>query len=177
MAGKRKKIGSWGGKRTGAGRQRENPFSLRRLIATKYFEQMREDGSRPHREAVIRKLAIEHTKTPRMIERCIAEFLPDLRREHDLWTYAIKGMNQILPLPSGRLRKLKPGVYIDPTYKDLRLVVGDSGDRKWIFRYVLGTTMFKDIQLGDSKMSHDEARRSAREQRRILASGKDPAKS
>jgi Arm DNA-binding domain len=86
-------------------------------------------------------------------------------------------MNQILPLPSGRLRKLKPGVYIDPTYKDLRLVVGDSGDRKWIFRYVLGTTMFKDIQLGDSKMSHDEARRSAREQRRILASGKDPAKS
>src|SRR5215471_7396815 len=85
---RRKKIGSWGGRRKGAGRKRELGLSDRREIAGDYFACMQKmmgnvagvvEERRPFREALIRKLMAEYKVTHRMVLRCVAEFLPDIR--------------------------------------------------------------------------------------------------
>jgi hypothetical protein len=75
---RQKQIGSWGGRRKGAGRKRELTLSDRRKIASDYHARMqkiRDLGNTPCREAAIRLMA-EYGATHRMVERCLAEFLP-----------------------------------------------------------------------------------------------------
>src|SRR5262249_22449529 len=114
---RRKQIGSWGGRRKGAGRKRQLTFSDRREIASEYFDRMQEGrdlGSAPRREAVIGKLMARFRVTHRMVERCLAEFLPDIRWNTAMYKYAIEGL-KIQPLPTGKIEKLRPGTYTDKT--------------------------------------------------------------
>ena len=80
----------------------------------------------------------EYGVTHRMVERAIAEFLPEIRPDEEIWTYATEGMNEIQPLPARKIEKLKSGVYAD---NKLRLIVDSTGNRKWIFRFIWGSTV------------------------------------
>jgi hypothetical protein len=63
---RRRQIGSWGGRRNGAGRKRELGLSDRREIAGDYFDGMQKRrNNRPLREALIRKLMAEYNVTHR----------------------------------------------------------------------------------------------------------------
>src|SRR5262245_1439113 len=123
-------IGSWGGRRKGAGRKRELGLSDRREIAGDYFACMQkrignvagvveerrleerrrrlmmgsvagvEEERRPFPEALIRALAAEYKVTHRMVVRCVAELLPDIRWNVRMYRYAIEGARRIQPLPA-----------------------------------------------------------------------------
>ena len=77
------KKSSWGGKRPGAGRKPKLEISDREQIAKDYFARMRRDEeSRPaRRKSVISELMDEFGITHRMVERAIAEFLPEIRSD------------------------------------------------------------------------------------------------
>jgi hypothetical protein len=161
-------LSSWGGTREGAGRKRKLPFPKRREIATKYFEK-RSQIDPPRRDALIRKLMAEYKVTHRMVVRCVAEFLPDIRRNDKMFKYAIEGA-EIQPLPAHNINKLKPGVYAN---KQLRLVVNSDGSRRWIYPFIWRFTVRHKV-LGDSEMSLAMARELATEAKRRLAAGQNP---
>jgi hypothetical protein len=123
----------------------------------------------PRREAVIRKLMTEHGVTHRMIERCLAEFLPDIRLETARLRHAMEGIGEIRPLRKTK-KKRKPGVYAD---KKLRLIVDSAGNHKWIFRFIWRSTV-RDMVLGHSKMSLAVARELATKARRMVTEGQNP---
>ena len=132
---RRKKIGNWGGRRSGAGRKRERGLSDRREIAGDYFACMQErrgnvarvveerrvkerrrrlmmgsfagvvEERRPFREALIRTLMAEYKVTHRMVVRCVAEFGPDIRWNVKMYRYAMEGAGRIQPLPARDINK------------------------------------------------------------------------
>ena len=175
MAGSSKNA-EWGGKRKGAGRKRGLVFSERRQIASAYFTRRQKVrdlellNHSPRREAVIRKLMTEHGVTRRMVERVIAEFLPEIRLDAKIWAYATEGMNEVQPLPTRKIDKLKPGVYAD---RKLRLIVDSDGNLKWVFRFFWGSIV-RDKVLGGSEMSLAVARELATKTRRMVAAGQYP---
>src|SRR5262249_15867320 len=82
---RREKVGSWGGETNDARRRGGASVWDRKEIAQDYFDRMESHRKtrserRPRREAVIRELMAEFDVTHRMVERCVAEFLPDIRR-------------------------------------------------------------------------------------------------
>ena len=197
-----RQIGSWGGRRKGAGRKRELELSDRREIAGDYFVcmQKRRMGSvagvveerrvkdrrrrlmmgsvagvveerRPFREALIRELMAEYKVTHRMVVRCVAEFLPDIRWNAKMYKYAIEGA-EIRPLPARtrNMNKLRPGVYVE---KNLRLNVDSPGKRTWIFQYRWGSTIHNMV-LGGPEISLTKARELATKASRKLAAGQNP---
>jgi hypothetical protein len=174
---RRKQIGSWGGRRKGAGRKRELKLSVRREIASKYFRRMEKardllQSNPPRREAIIGKLMAQFRVTHRMVERCLAEFLPNIRLNTAMYRDAIEGL-QIQPLPAGKIEKLRPGTYTDKTLRTLRLIVDSAGNRKWIFCFIWRFTV-KHMMLGGSELSLAVARESARKASRMLAAGQNP---
>jgi hypothetical protein len=168
-----KKAG-WGGKRKGAGRKPVLALLKRRKIANDYFARMGPDrellSDSPRREAVIRKLMAKYGVAHRMVERCLAEFLPCVRRNSARWAYATEGLNEIHSLPAPKIEKLKPGVY---AHGNLRLVVDRAGNRKWLFRFIWQHTII-DMVLGGPEMSLTMARKLATKASRMLASGQNP---
>jgi hypothetical protein len=165
------KKSSWGGKRPGAGRKSKLKIAVREQIAKDYFARMRKDeGSKPTRRSVIIRLMGDFGTTHRMVERAIAEFLPELRPNAAIWAYATEGINEINPLPARKIEKLKPGVYADSR---LRLIVGSAGDRRWIFRFFWRSTV-RDMVLGGSELSLAVARERATEASRKIAAGQNP---
>jgi Arm domain-containing DNA-binding protein len=163
---------TWGGKRPGAGRKRKLETSDRKQIAKTYFARRRRDEeSRPaRRKSVISELMDEFGTTHRMVDRAIAEFLPEIRSEAKIWAYATEGMNEINTLPARKLEKLKAGVYAD---RDLRLIVDTAGNRQWIFRFIWRSTG-RDMVLGGSEMPLAMARERAIEAGRKVAAGQNP---
>jgi Arm DNA-binding domain len=167
---RRKKIGSWGGRRKGAGRKRELGLSDRREIAGDYFARTQKwQNNRPLREALIRKLMAKYNVTHRMVARCVAEFLPNIRWNTKMYNHAIEGV-ELQPLPAGNIKKLKPGVYVE---KKLRLVVDSTGKHTWIFRFLWGHTI-RDMVLRGPEISLAMARKFATEANRRLAAGQNP---
>jgi hypothetical protein len=166
------KKSSWGGKRPGAGRKCKLEISDREQIAKDYFARMRRDEeSRPaRRKSVISELMDEFGTTHRMVERAIAEFLPEIRSEAAIWAYATEGMNEIQPLPARKIERLKPGVYAD---SKSRLIVDSAGNRQWIFRFIWRSTI-RDMVLGCSELSLAVARERAIEAGRKVAAGQNP---
>ena len=166
------KKSSWGGKRPGAGRKCKLEISDREQIAKDYFARMRRDEeSRPAgRKSVISELMDEFGTTHRMVERAIAEFLPEIRSEAAIWAYATEGMNEIHPLPARKIERLKPGVYAD---SKSRLIVDSAGNRQWIFRFIWRSTI-RDMVLGCSELSLAVARERAIEAGRKVAAGQNP---
>jgi hypothetical protein len=174
---RRKQIGSWGGRRKGAGRKRELTFSVRREIASEYFRRMRKardllQSNAPGREAIICALMAQFRVTHRMVERCLAEFLQNIRWNTAMYRDAIEGL-QIQPLPAGKIEKLRPGTYTDTTLRALHLIVDAARNRKWIFRFVWRFTV-TDMLLGGSEMSLATARERATKANRMLAAGQNP---
>jgi Arm domain-containing DNA-binding protein len=194
-------IGSWGGRRKGAGRKREFGLSDRREIAGDYFacmqkrmgnvagvveeprvEQRRRrlmmgsvagvvEERRPFREALIRKLMAEYKVTHRMVVRCVAEFLPDIRRNTKMYKYAIKdAVIRPLPARTRNINKLRPGVYVE---KQLGLKVDSTGKRTWSFQYRWGSTIHNMV-LGGPEISLTKARKLAAKASRKLAAGQNP---
>jgi Arm DNA-binding domain len=167
---RRRQIGSWGGRRNGAGRKRELGLSDRREIAGDYFARMQtRQNNRPLREALIRKLMAEYNVTHRMVVRCVAEFLPDIRWNAKMYKYANEGA-EIQPLPARNINKLKPGVYVE---KKLRLNVNSTGKRTWIFQFKWRFTI-RDMVLGGPEISLTKARELATKASRKLAAGQNP---
>lgn len=168
------KKGGWGGKRPGAGRKRKLKISVREKIAKDYFARMQRGGQRkpPRRESVISKLMVKFGVTHRMVERAIAEFLPEIRPNAAIWAYATEGMNEMHPLPATEreIKKLKPGIYADTK---LRLIVDSAGNRTWIFRFMWRSTI-RDMVLGGSEMSLARARERAAKVSRMIAAGQNP---
>jgi len=175
---RRKKIGNWGGRRKGAGRKRELGLSDRRdKIAADYFARMQKrQNNRPLREALIRELMAKYKVTHRMVVRCVAEFLPDFRRNVKMYRYAIEGAKRIQPLPARNINKraLKPGVYAENKLRrKLRLIVDSTGKRTWIFPFRWGTTIHHMV-LGGQEISLTKARELATKASRKLAAGQNP---
>jgi len=165
-----RQIGSWGGRRKGAGRKRDLGLSDRREIAGDYFDGMQKRrNNRALREALIRKLMAEYNVTHRMVVRCVAEFLPDIRWNAKMYKYAIEG-DEVQPLPARNINKLKPGVYVE---KKLRLIVNSTGKRTWIFRFKWRFTI-RDMVLGGPEISLTRARELATKASRKLAAGQNP---
>jgi hypothetical protein len=168
-----RQIGSWGGRRKGAGRKRELGLSDQREIASDYFAGMQKPrNNRPLREALIRKLMAEYNVTHRMVVRCVAEFLPDIRWNAKMYNHAIEG-DEIQPLPARNINKLKPGVYVE---KKLRLIVDSTGKRTWIFPFLWGFTIHHMV-LDDpesQEISLTRARELAIKASRKLAAGQNP---
>jgi hypothetical protein len=166
---------SWGGRRKGAGRKRKLAVPDRREIANDYFVRMRKDRdlewqvNPPRREDVIRILMADYRVTHRMVERCLAEFLPDVRSNAAMFKDAREGA-EIQPLPARKIEKLKPGVYAG---KKLRLIVKSDDSRKWVFRFFWRSTV-RDMVLGGSEMSLAMARERATTASRMLAAGQNP---
>ena len=85
----RKKNANWGGKRVGAGRKRELSISDRQEMTSDFFARMqirREISMQtpPYRETVIRELMAVYGVSHRMVERVLAEHLPEKRpASHD----------------------------------------------------------------------------------------------
>ena len=98
----RKQIGSWGGRRKGAGRKRKLTLSDRRKIASEYFARMQEGrdlGDTPRREAIIGELMAKFGVTHRMVVRCLDDFLRNTQCNVEMWRYATEG-DGIQPLPA-----------------------------------------------------------------------------
>jgi Arm domain-containing DNA-binding protein len=135
------------------------------------MQKIRDLGNTPCREATIRKLMAEYGATHRMVERCLAEFLPAIR----MYRYATKGA-EIQPLPARKIEKLKPGIYTDKKLS-LRLIVDSAGNRKWFFRFLRGSRrsfVITDKMLGGSELSLATARELATKAHRMVADGQDP---
>jgi hypothetical protein len=178
---RRKKIGSWGGRRKGAGRKRELGLSDRREIAGDYFACMQKrrmrsvagvvEERRPFREALIRELMAEYKVTHRMVVRCVAEFLPDIRWNTKMYKYAIEdAVIRPLPARTRNINKLRPGVYVE---KQLGLNVDSTGKRTWTFQFCWGPTIHNMV-LGGSEISLTKARELATKASRKLAAGQNP---
>jgi Arm DNA-binding domain len=167
----------WGGKRKGAGRKRSLPEWDRKDIARDYFarRQIRRQDKPPRRATVIRELMAEYNDSGRMIERCIAEFLPTIRLNNHLWRYATEGLGQrqLLPVKGIEIKKLKAGIYSDRREKRLRLRIDRAGNRNWLFCFFLRST-FREMVLGGSEISLAAARENATKAARMLASGQNP---
>jgi hypothetical protein len=196
MACKRRR----GGRRKGAGRKRELGLSDRREIAGDYFACMQKrrmgrvagvgeerhvkerrlrlmmgvEERRPFREALICELMAEYKVTHRMVVRCVAEFLPDIRRNIKMYRYAIEGAERTQALPARNINKrpFKPGVYVD-IRRNLRLIVNSTGERTWIFPFHWGTTIHHMV-LGGQEISLAKARELATEAGRKLEAGQNP---
>jgi hypothetical protein len=198
---RRRQIGSWGGRRNGAGRKRELELSARREIAGDYFACMQKrrgkvagvleerrveerrrrlmrgavavdvEERRPFGKALIRELITEYKVTHRMVVRCVAEFLPDIRWNDKMYKCAIEG-DEIRPLPARtrNINKLRPGVYVE---KNLRLNVDSPGKRTWIFQYLWRSTIHNMV-LGGPDISFTKARELATKASRKLAAGENP---
>jgi hypothetical protein len=170
---------NWGGRRNGAGRKCELGLSDRREIAGDYFAHMqkaREFGDTLRRDAVIRKLMAKYKVTHRMVVRCVAEFLPDIRWNVKMYRYAIEGANRIQPLPARNINKraFKPGVYVENKLRrKLRLIVDSTGKRTWIFPFRWETTIHHMV-LGGQELSLTKARELATKASRKLAAGQNP---
>ena len=173
MPSSEKKVG-WGGKREGAGRP-PLESSIRQEIASGYFErkeELRNRGNSWQRKNIIRELMAKHGVTPRMVERCRAEYSKiwqNFQWHTTMYNYAIEGA-EIQPLPT-RIENLKPGVYADK--KKLRLRVDSAGNWKWIFPFFSGST-FREKILGGRELSRTMARELATEAGRKLAAGQNP---
>jgi Arm DNA-binding domain len=170
-------IGSWGGRRKGAGRKRKLTLSSRRKIAGNYFAGMQKrQNNRRLREALIGKLMAKYKVTHRMVVRCVAEFLPDFRWNAKMYNYAIEGAKRIQPLPARNINKraFKPGVYVENKLRrKLRLIVDSTGRRTWIFPFCWGTTIHHMV-LGGQEISLTKARELATKASRKLAAGQNP---
>jgi hypothetical protein len=167
-------IGSWGGRRKGAGRKPELTLSDRREVASDYFarkQKIRDLGDKPRRDAIIEELRAEYGVTHRMVVRCLDDFLRKTRDNEKMWRYANEG-DGIQPLPADEkeIKKLRSGVYAD---KKLRLIVDQAGNRKWVFRFIWRRTV-TDLMLGGSEVSLATARKRATEASRMLAAGQNP---
>jgi hypothetical protein len=171
---RRKKIGSWGGRRKGAGRKRRLTLSFRRKIASDYLARMqesREFGDTLRRDAVIRDLMAEFGITRRMVRRCLDEWLAPTRWNTEMYRFATEGA-PIQPLPEEKIEKLSPGIYEDKNLP-LRLIIDSAGSRKWIFRFIWRFTG-REMTLGGSELSVATARELATKARRKLAAGQNP---
>jgi hypothetical protein len=134
------------------------------------------EGRRSFREALIRSLMAEYKVTHRMVVRCVAEFLPDIRRNVKMYRYAIGGAKRIQPLPARNITKrpFKPGVYVEnKSRRKLRLNVDSTGKRTWIFPFRWGTTIHHMV-LGGPEFSLTKARELATKASRKLAAGQNP---
>jgi hypothetical protein len=167
-------IGSWGGRRKGAGRKRELTLSDRREIASEYFvltQEGRDLGNTPRRDAVICKLMAKFRVTHRMVVRCLDDFLRNARFNVKQWRYATEGAGiQPLPAEEKEIEKLRSGIYAD---KKLRLTVDSTGNRKWSFIFIWGSEVREKI-LGGSELSLATARERATKASRMLAEGQNP---
>jgi len=171
---RRKKLGSWGGRRNGAGRKRKLALSSRRKIASDYLarmQELREFGDTPCREAVIGDLMAEFGTTRRMVRQCLDEWLAPTRWNTEMYRFATEGTS-IQPLPEEKIEKLSPGIYADKNLR-LRLIIDSSGGRKWIFPFFWKFT-FCEMTLGGSELSLATARELATKARRKLAAGQNP---
>jgi hypothetical protein len=171
---RRKQVGSWGGRRKGAGRKRQLTLSCRRKIVTDYLAVMqkgRDLGNTPRRDAVIRKLMAKFRVTYRMVVRCLDECLRNARFNVEMWRYATEGPGiQPLPAKEKEIEKLRSGIYAD---KKLCLIVDSAGNRTWVFRFEWRVTV-TDMMLGGSEMSLATARERATKANRMLAAGQNP---
>jgi Arm DNA-binding domain len=170
---RRKKIGSWGGRRKGAGRKPKLTLSSRQKIAREYLDHMlepREFGDTPRRDALIRKLMAKYNVTHRMVVRCLDEWLPT-RWNRKMYRSATEGA-PIQPLPGEKIQKLSPGIYEDKSLP-LRLIIDSAGSRKWIFRFIWRCTGH-EMTLGGSELSLATARELATKASRKLAAGQNP---
>src|SRR5262249_31042087 len=104
----------------------------------------RAEERRRFHEALICALMAEYKVTHRMVVRCVAEFLPDIRWNVKMYRYAIEGAGRIQPLPARDINKraFKPGVYEENKLRrKLRLIVDSTGKHTWIFPFRCGTTI------------------------------------
>ena len=74
-------------------------------------------------------------------------------------------------LTARKVETVKPGVSVDG--QGLRLVVGATGTRKWVFRF-LRRGRSQEMGLGGSDVSLAMARERAADARRTLAAGRNP---
>ena len=74
-------------------------------------------------------------------------------------------------LTARKVETAKPGVYVDG--QGLRLVVGATGTRKWVFRF-MRRGRSQEMGLGGSDISLAMARERAADARRTLAAGRNP---
>ena len=74
-------------------------------------------------------------------------------------------------LTARKVETAKPGVYVDG--QGLRLVVGATGTRKWVFRF-MRRGRSQEMGLGGSDVSLAMARERAADARRTLAAGRNP---
>src|SRR5262245_15389565 len=171
---RRKKLGSWGGGRKGAGRKPKLTLSSRRKIASDYLarmQELREFGDTPRRAAVIRDLMAKFGTTRRMVRQCLDEWLAPTRWNTEMYRFATEGTS-IQPLPEENIVQLSPGIYDDKKLP-LRLLIDSAGVRKWVFRFIWGFT-FCEMTLGGSELSLATARELATKARRKLAAGQNP---
>jgi hypothetical protein len=166
---------NWGGKRKDAGRKRELAEPTRREIASGYLTYRRREHL--DRQAAIHRLMADFYVTHRMVVRCLDEFWAAAKPDADIFGYAVEGMNEIKDLPKeeNEIRKLKPGVYADRKLRGLRLDVDSKG--QWIFCFFWRKghfAEFRELVLGESTMSLENARKLAKEARRKLVEGQNP---
>jgi Arm DNA-binding domain len=122
------------------------------------------------------KSGAEYKVTHRMVIRCVAEFLPDIRRNVKMYGYAIEGTERIQPLPARNIKKraFKPGFYVENKLRrKLRLIVDSTGKHTWIFPFRWGTTIHHMV-LGGQEISLAKARELATKASRKLAAGQNP---
>lgn|GEM_PF-1797222 len=74
-------------------------------------------------------------------------------------------------LTARKVETAKSGVYVDG--QGLRLIVGATGTRKWVFRF-MRRGRSQEMGLGGSDVSLATARERAADARRALAAGKNP---
>jgi integrase len=74
-------------------------------------------------------------------------------------------------LTARKVQMAKPGVYVDG--QGLRLIVGATGGRKWIFRF-MRRSRSQEMGLGGAGVSLAVARERAADARRMLVAGQNP---
>ena len=74
-------------------------------------------------------------------------------------------------LTARKVQTAKPGTYLDG--QGLRLIVGASGGRKWVFRF-MRRGRSQEMGLGGAGLSLAVARERAADARRMLAAGQNP---
>jgi integrase len=74
-------------------------------------------------------------------------------------------------LTARKVQTAKPGTYLDG--QGLRLIVGASGGRKWVFRF-MRRGRSQEMGLGGAGLSLAVARERAADARRLLAAGQNP---
>jgi hypothetical protein len=74
-------------------------------------------------------------------------------------------------LTARKVETAKPGVHMDG--EGLRLIVGATGTRKWVFRF-MRRGRSQEMGLGGSDVSLAMARERAADARRVLTAGQNP---